>query len=93
MKSRRYFLLTAISGIIGMISLIATNLFKSWIENTTITQLSDKGVDQLHFLASGVLVSLIISQIAVAAFVVFLILYIISKNQAPPRAQVPARTF
>jgi hypothetical protein len=86
MKSRRYFLLTAISGIIGMISLIATNLFKSWIENTTITQLSDKGVDQLHFLASGVLVSLIISQIAVAAFVVFLILYIISKNQAHPRA-------
>ena len=81
MKSRTYFLLTAISGMIGMLALIATSLFKSWISKTDITKLSDTGVDQLHTLSVGIMISLITSQIAIACFIIFLILYLISRNK------------
>ena len=81
MKSRIWFLLTAISGMIGMLALIATSLFKSWITRTDITKLSDAGVDELHFLSIGVMISLITSQIAVACFIIFLVLYLVSRNK------------
>lgn len=81
MKARRYFLLTSISGMVGMLSLIATSLFKSWTSNASVSDLSDEAIDHLHFLATATFTSLIISQIAVAAFVIFLILYLVSKNQ------------
>jgi len=80
-KSRIWFLLTAISGMIGMLALIATSLFKSWITRTDITKLSDAGVDELHFLSIGVMISLITSQIAVACFIIFLVLYLVSRNK------------
>lgn len=82
MKPRTYFLLTAFSGMIGMLALIATSLFKSRISKISLENLSDESIDQIHFAATGTFVSLVVSQIAVAAFVVFLVLYLVAKNRS-----------
>ena len=88
MKARRYFLRTAISGIGVILSLIATSLFKSWISNAQIFDLSDDAIAHLQFLTTGVFISLIISQITVAAFIIFLVLYLTSRREKEDQASV-----
>jgi len=80
MKARRYFLLTTSSGMIGMLALIATSLFKHRIANNVPRPLSDEDIDHLLLLSSGLAISMILSQLAITALIVFLILFLIARR-------------
>lgn len=87
MNSRVLFFLTAISGMIGMISLIALSLCRYWITQNPPVDLSDDGIDQLLLITRASAIAMLASQISIVAFVVFFTLYFIARNrQTPPTA-------
>lgn len=80
MSNRSYFILTAISGMIGMLSLITISICRFWISENPVTNLSDEGIDELLIITHTVAVAFIVSQAAIAAFIVFLILFLVTRR-------------
>lgn len=86
MNPRVLFLLTAISGMIGMLALIALSLCRYWLVENPPHNLSDTGLDQWITIARGSAVAMLLSKAAITSFVIFLTLYLIARstNKAKP---------
>lgn len=83
MSSRAYFLITAISGMIGMLSLITLSLCKYWFRENPMRKLSDEGIDELINIASVMAISFHVSKASIVTFLVFFVLYFISLKNKP----------
>ena len=81
MNSRILFLLTAISGMIGMASLIALSLCRYWITQNPPADLSDEAIDHLLTISRASAIAMLLSQIFIVAFVVSFTLYFIVRNK------------
>jgi hypothetical protein len=84
MNTRFYFLMTAISGMVGMLGLIVLNLCKHWIENNPAEKLSDDGIDQLHQIVITSSAAFYVSLIALAVFLVSMILFLATRAGNSP---------
>ncbi len=79
MNARILFILTGVSGMIGMLSLIALSLLTYWIDLNPVEKLSDEGVAELQFILAGEVIARSVSEIALLSFALLLVLFLLAR--------------